>query len=90
MKEEKNRYEDIVLEAKQQLDQSILKGKQLEREIKNRENENSRLEKRVYSTARSEEAFKDSFRVKGEELRKQTTKLSSLEEVFDEMVQELK
>ena len=42
IKEDKNRLEDMVMETKQQFDQAILKGKQLEREIKNRENENTR------------------------------------------------
>lgn len=36
VKEDKNRLEDMVLETRQQFDQSVLKGKQLEREIKNR------------------------------------------------------
>ena len=79
IKEDKNRLEDMVMETKQQFDQAILKGKQLEREIKNRENENTRLEKRVYATARAEEIVKDNIKIKHDELRKQTARLASLE-----------
>ena len=79
IKEDKNRLEDMVMETKQQFDQAILKGKQLERQIKNRENENTRLEKRVYATARAEEIVKDNIKIKHDELRKQTARLASLE-----------
>jgi len=47
LKEEKNHAEDDLLEQRQQLDQSVMHSKKLEREVKTKEAEASRLEKKL-------------------------------------------
>ena len=87
LKEEKNKMEDDLLSERQQVDQQLMHSKRPEREVKAKESDVTRLEKKLLAMNSSSEQLKEELQKHSEDLRRSTSKLSSMELTFDELMQ---